>query len=296
MTFQINHADRKPIRPPRRAERIELVQHDAKQHTLGLLRDNRVSDLASRVIDALAVAGVLSEQQLDELLKVSYRSLLRYYKLHFLDRLPSSFDLTAVGFRRRETFYTLGMVGLVIAEMRSMNGLVPISYLGYGLHRVMHDVLTNEVVIRLANAAVAQGATPLWRSKYEATVHNDDRRPILEPDALLEIGTRQLLLEYHNEDTSRRAVEKVQRYEKAYRDGHWRSSWQTDEFPLVLIAFTHRAVATGYQAAVKEAAQMGLRCRYVGKPWSSFQRGDDPALWQDFRTGEIVNVLQGGKP
>lgn len=293
MTFQINPNFNPPKRRPRHAGRETLQPHEAKSYAIGLLREHRVTPLADRVIDMLAVAGVLSESQIKSLIPLSYRSLLRYYKLHLLDRVPThGIKLTSYGFSKSERLYTLGVAGLVIAEMRRESGLVPTSYLGYGVHRVIHDLLVNEVVIRLScHAFVEQDIAVMWRSRYEATVHDDDDRPVLEPDALLDFDGRQVVLEYHNEDTARRASEKVRRYERVHRGGHWRDSWQTNEFPWVLVAFTHRAVATGYQEAVQEAASMGLRCRYLGKPWVSFQRGDDPALWQDFRTGKIVNVL-----
>ena len=291
MTFYFSSQPITAQRTPRRAKRIELHPSEAKQYAIGLLRDHRISALASHVLDILAVAGVLSESQISSLISISYRSLLRYYKLHLLDRIPThGLSLSSYGFDASETLYTLGMAGVAIMEMR-LEGPVPKSYLAYGIHRVTHELLTNEVVIQLSKQALAQGLAPTWHSKYEATVHDDERRPTLEPDALIELGGRQFVLEYHNEDTARRAAQKVQRYERVQRGGAWQRSWQTNEFPWVLVAFTHRAVATGYQEAVQDAASMGLRCRYLGKPWQSFQRGDDPALWQDFRTNKVVNVL-----
>lgn len=60
--------------------------------------------------------------------------------------------------------------------------------------------------------------------------------------------------------------------------------------PTVLVSWTHQAVATDYQKAVAEAAQWGLRCRYLGKPWQSGIADEAPDLWRDFRTGEMVRL------
>ncbi len=281
--------------PPRpKAKRQAITAHEAKRRAMQLLREHRLSSLANKVMDALAVAGVLSDEQIKSLQPLSDRSLVRYYKRHLLDRLPlHTLELGRYGMSCAQVF-TLGMVGVEIAELR--HGRVPTGYLGFGIHRITHDLLCNETMIQLCRLAHGRHRFPVWRSRFEATVRDDAGRAVLEPDAMLQVEQPfgQWVLEYHNEDYSGRAAQKVERYEETYRTGHWQRSWRTETMPAVLVAFTHRAVATGYQEAVREQASFGLRCTYLGKPWSSIRKGDAPHVWQNFYTGEMVNILEPG--
>lgn len=295
MTFTISPST--PFSPAsnRKPKRDSLTPHEAKLEAIRLLRDQSISPIANKVIDLLAVAGVLTDQQMNTLINVALRSRLRYYKQHILDRLPiHTLDLDALGLPCSYV-YALGAVGLEIAALR--HDLVPTGYIGYGVHRITHDLLCNQVAISVLQAAAHHGWTPSWRSRYEATVHDDDGRPVLEPDAMLVLeaasgARRQFVVEYHNEDTSRRAATKIAKYERAFRDGNWQQEWGTDVMPLVLVSWTHNAVATGYKAAIEEAARLGLRCTYLGKPWSSVIQNSTPGMWKNFRTGEVVNVLE----
>lgn len=281
-----------PLR--RKAKRHALTPHEAKLEAIRLLRDQSISPIANKVIDLLAVAGVLTDQQLDTFTNVHDRTCRRYYKQHLLDRLSiHALDLAALGLPCRYV-YALGAVGLEIAAFRYE--LIPTGYIGYGVTRITHDLLCNQVAINVLQAALNHGWTAIWRSRYEATVHDDGGRPVLEPDAMVVLqapsgGRYHFVLEYHNEDTSRRAATKVAKYERVFRDGDWQRAWGTDVMPTVLISWTHNAVATGYKAAIEDAARRGLRCTYLGKPWSSVVQNSAPGLWKDFRTGEIVNLL-----
>lgn len=294
MTYRFSNKQRSS-RPPRRVERLDIPPNEAEKYAIGLLRNNRLSPLESDTVDLLAVAGVLTDSQLNNLLSISPSSLLRYYKNHLIDRVPvNGLKLDRLGFPSKDRVYCLGMVGLAIAEIRAGGQPVPKGYIGYGVDRATHDILTNAVVILLSNYARGRGYAPLWRSRYESTVRDKDGRPKLEPDAMLAVGGRRFVIEYHNEDSGVRVGKKIRRYEQVARKGDYHDSWglaDDDKRPTVLVAFTHKAVATGYTNEVKEEASMGLRFRYLGKPWASFQRGDNPAIWQDFRTNEVVNIL-----
>ena len=170
MTYQFFPDHKVVARHRRRPQRVALEPRDAARHAMGLLRDQKVSPLAYRLVDALAAAGVLDERRPKSLISVSPRSLLRYYKEHLIDRVPThGLPLARYGFASSERLYTLGMVGIALAEMRTGEE-VPKGYLGFGLHRVMHDLLASEVVIRLAQRALEMGLIPGWKSRYAATV------------------------------------------------------------------------------------------------------------------------------
>lgn len=193
--------------------------------------------------------------------------------------------------------YTLGAVGYQIAALKT-DHQVPTGYIGFGTDRILHDLLVAETMLQLLKAT-PEPLRPQWSSRFEATVRDDENRPLLEPDAMLTLYSghqrRALyLMEYHNEDTARRAAGKVERYEHVYRSGHWQRAYDSETMPTILVGFTHRAVATGYQDALAAQATRGLRCTYLGKPLNSILKGNKPGIWQNFRTGETVDLLNVG--
>lgn len=295
--FPLSSTDPSTTTWGRRARRANLTPHEAKQQAAKMVTDGAISARLSLVLEALAVGGVLTSGQLQRVARVATRSLQRYHQHHLLDRLylaPEAVEqlqLTPVPADRR--LYTLGIVGLELA--RRAHPRLPTGYTGYGMHRIAHDLLCNEVVIRLALTALARGSNPLWVSKYEATVHDEVGRPLLEPDALLTLKdqeTRALyLVEYHHEDHGGRAEEKVRRYETTYRDGHWQRAWATDTMPTVLVVWTHKAVGTGYREAIAAAKGRGLRCTYLGKPWHTILAEEHPLQWFNFNTGQMVELF-----
>ncbi len=282
----------------RRSKRPEITPHQAKQTAIRLLKDG-LPPLAKLVIGALTTGGVLTASQLHRITTVSPRTLQLYHRDHFLDRLPiSPSDLEALGFAEPLTdlrLYALGAVGLEIAQLQ-YGRRVPTGYFGYGVHRILHDVLVNETALRLMELAVQRGYDPTWLSRYEATVHDERGAPALEPDALLilqrDSRRRLYLVELHREDHGLRAEKKVKRYEQVYRDGRWRDEWETEEMPLTLVVFTHKAVGKGYKEAVANARKMGLRCTFLGKPWNEVVNGNDLAQWFDFNIGKTVAILE----
>lgn len=283
---------RKP--PERKPTRAPISAHEAKQQAAYCVKNTYPSIYAHQVIDYLARGGVLTDSQLTQLNGLDERTLRNYFKQHLLDLLPwEVLDLARLGIPHTKHVYTLGSVGLEIGTY--CHGLVPTGYYGLGVHRITHDLLANQVVIHLIQAAAAHGYEYEWHGKYQATVHDTEGRPVLEPDAMLicKQGSQQrrLLLEYHHEDSGRRAIDKVERYEELWRNGHWRRAWQADELPLVLICWTHRAVGSGYRQAIELVSRRGLLGRYLGKPWDAFQTGHAPTIWQDFKSREMVDIL-----
>lgn len=296
-------------RPKRRttdrpSQRTTITSRQAKREAIRLLSENRLSSMADYVIELLSIGGVLTGHQLRRLAGVTDRTLRRYYRKHFIDRTPFIGDaLLDAGFRETPLYslrtYTLGAVGIEIARLRHERG-VSTGYVGYGVQRILHDVMCNEVVIRLSAFAAKRGYEALWFSKYEATVHDERGKPALEPDSLLvlkkEGNAHRFLIELHNEDHGGRAANKVNRYERVYRDGHWRIEWETDEMPIVLVVFRHKAVATkGYRKATTDKRgnpRHDLRCVYLGKPWQDILKGNLEQWWR-FNTSELVSIFEG---
>jgi hypothetical protein len=282
-----------------RSQRPDISSNEAKQRAQTLLTAGRLSPLLAKVVETLAVAGVLTSAQLHQVTDVSPRTLRRYHYQHVLDRLyvvptelrTAGLATDAIALR----LYTLGAVGSAVATLHQPDRLLPTGYTGYGMHRITHEVLTNEVVIRLAHAALTRGYDPLWHSKYEATVHDDAKRAVLEPDAWLVLrrGSERhhYMVEYHNEAYGARAEQKVRKYEATYRDGHWQRAWNTSEMPTILVVWTHKAVGTGYREAVEAARGRGLRCTYLGKPWQAVISGEHPLQWLNFNTGKLIELL-----
>lgn len=296
MPFSLDEAPRPSGTPRRRTSRPDLTPYEARQQAQRLLGSQRVSPSQGRMLAALGVAGVLTDSQLTSLVPLSQNTQIRYYQQHLVDRLPRSLvadsALQLAPFRH---LYTLGLVGLALAEM--WYGLVPKGYDTQRVNRVPHDLKCNQVVLELLGALRGAGRLATWRSRYEATVHDEQGRPQLEPDALVRwqggAGVRQVVVEYHNEDSGRRARKKVDLYERVQREGHWQRAWDTGEMPRVLVVWTHDAVGEAYRAVLRQ--QVGVRCCYLGKPWQSVVEDKLPTWWVDLRTGEVVNVLAEGE-
>ncbi|MFQ5923096.1 MAG: replication-relaxation family protein [Anaerolineales bacterium] len=235
-----------------------------------------LSPLAEQVIEVLAVAGVLTSGQLERICRVRPRTLRKYHGLYYLDRLPLlTRELMERGLSDKPAevrLYKLGPVGEHIAR-KLIESATPTGYTGYGTRRIMHDVLANEVAVRLSEFAMSQGYEPIWRSKYAATVHDERGAPALEPDAMLTLKkdgeALHFFIEFHNEDHGRRAQLKVDRYEQVYRDGWWKRELLLAELPVVLAVFSHRIAGRGYQETVNRARRLGLRCTYLGRSWES---------------------------
>lgn len=280
------------------SQRLPISEKEAKVTAARLLKNNTLSPLAFQTMNVLASTGVLTTRQLQSLTNVSVRSLKRYHRQHLLDHLMAPPSLQAIPFPKAATthlrLYTLGAIGHAIMELQER--FVPV-YLGYGTHQLTHDVLCNQVALNLIHYGKAQGYTSTWYGKYEARVFGSEsgkRKCVLEPDALLiftkaHTAKRAFLIEYHNEDHRNRARDKVERYEREARNPYWRDIWPLDDFPLVLAAFTHKAVADGYTAAIREVHGRGLRCRFLGKQFAVTD--EQPAQWWDFDSKSLADIF-----
>lgn len=189
------------------------------------------------------------------------------------------------------SLYSLGPVGVEIATQR--HGVLPPT--GYQLYlptRVIHDLIVNEIVLRLAQAIGERGWEVEWLGKYEGTLRETGQeRTLVEPDALIRFRRdgqeRAFLLEYHNEDKSSRAEDKVKRYEAAYADGDWRKAWEVDTFPPVLAVCLHPIVSTGY---INTLQGRRTRCVYYGKMLKPILDGN-VSDWVNISTNEREDIL-----
>ena len=294
------HSPKQPFRTGRRPKRTDISQQQARQ----IARSISPSPLTRSVIDALATAGVLTLGQLQALTNISARHLRRLYQQYVVDRLPLDPETQSrladlLGANRSECIvYFLGPVGLEI--VKAAGKVAPTGYTGFGTAKIVHDVLAAEVVIRLARDFQKAGWETLWLGKHDASVLDEREKVILEPDALLLLrkGEKEMLfvLELHNEQGGYRAAEKVERYERAYRDGHWRESWKTDTMPPVLAVFTHSGVGKGYMNAVQAQGRLGLRNRFLGKSWEEFGEKHSTFIrpsghWFDFREARFISLM-----
>lgn len=286
----------KPGRPPANSRKTTddfapNNPHQAKAEARRILSAG-LSPQAWRSIDLLATGGVLSAERLGSF-GTSERTLQRLAKAWVLERLVRDGDevrrsLEGFGLesKQRPNLYTLGPVGIEIATGRH-DVPPPSGYQGYSLSRVLHDVITNEIVLRLAEA-IGAGWTVEWLGKYEGTLTDKAQKQVLlEPDALIRFRKdgeeRALLLEYHNEDKRSRAALKVEKYEAAFNEGNWRERWEVETFPPVLAVFHQPIVGVGYKSAVEGKR---LHCAYYGKTLKAVLDG---------KLDEWVNVASSEK-
>ncbi len=252
-----------------------------------------LSSAAWHALDLLYAGGIMTVSQLG----LTSRTLRKYANRHIVDRYALSSNYVADRLGEYDLMveygqlYTLGPVGAKIVEMR--HGVKPSSgYLSYPLERVLHDVIVNEIVFRIAAAAEAHGWEMNWASKYEATLFRNET-PILEPDAFISLEREgevfPLLIEYHNEDKRTRAVRKVYRYESAYQSEVWQDTWDIldERFPPVLAVFRKSIVHDGYKEACADAAP--LACNFYGRSLGGFL--DDMNDWYYYNEDSKAQIF-----
>src|SRR5512145_3203382 len=87
------------------------------------------------------------------------------------------------------------------------------------------------------------------------------------------------------------AREKVRRYEAASRSDAWRSQWEVDTFPAVLVVFRHATVGDGYLDAIREHEQ--VRVTYYGKRLDGVL-AKNLAEWRNVASGQREAILGKG--
>jgi len=251
-----------------------------------------------RMLDLLATGGVLSARWLPAPVfsKMREWSRIRIFErlAHAPVEIQTYFDEMGID-EKKPTLYILGPVGVEIASIR--HGVIPPGgYQGYTPMRVMHDIATNEIVLRLADEIGGRDWTVDWLGKYESTLVDKNQKTILEPDALIRYrkngkdgGDGAFLLEYHNEDWQTRAALKVEKYEKAFSEGNWREQWEVETFPPVLVVFMKAIVGAGYKTATYNKK---MNCAYYGKTLKALLDGSLDE-WVNIGSGKRENILPG---
>jgi len=267
-------------RPASHAKRSPL-KYDSVLTTSQIKAEARrllAGGLPSRIwyaVDLLSAGGVLSATRLG----IQERMLRHWSRFGLFERLQVSPQevkdyYEKLGLQDGDpALYVLGPIGVEIATQRH-EVLPPSGYQGYSTMRVMHDLMTNEVVLRLAARLGASGYTVDWLGKYEITLADKAGNTILEPDALIRYRKDgweySFVIEYHNEDKQTRAIEKVKRYEAAYESGNWEERWEVETFPPVLAVFWHAIVGMGYTHMTKDRR---VKCSYYGKTLKALLEG-----------------------
>ena len=273
-----------------------ITAYEAKQKALLMIRQGRYQpgSKLDKVIKLLSTGGVFFEEQIIELTGAKKRTLQKYRKRGYIDLLPAPIKLSEL--IKKPRVYALGPIGLALAELQ--NQLVPTGYLKSSHDRITHDVLCNQLYYRIYQAAKQSGYVAILKGKYEACLHNQKGQAILEPDSMIILAREEekhhLLIEYHNEDFSSRAREKIRKYEQIARSRYWQNQWHLDSFPPILIATTHRAPATGYNEQIKKYLEgAGIKCRYLLKSLKKLLDPTDNTLqWLDLEKNRTVNLLE----
>jgi hypothetical protein len=214
-------------------------------------------------------------------LGVVTRTLQYWQKQRLVDRVPLPADAASVwtqlfvrDLRVRPSFWCLGPAGEEIARKRYP--VAPLTgYLLYPPARVLHDLILNEAVLRIARAAREAGWRVLWAGTNACEIR-DGTEQLIEPDAMLILEREQerkaFAVEYHNEEDRRqRAYYKVIRYERVMEMEKWQEAWQLDSFPAILAIFRDRAVGEGYRDAIR---QLNARATYYAKILDSIAAGN----------------------
>jgi len=239
--------------------------------------DGGLSSQAWRALDLLAAGGALDLNRLG----VTDRTMRNWASSFLTDRIQvDRVELQAkydeIGLTGISTYlYTLGPVGREIAAQRHGQAF-PGIYHGWRLDRILHDLVANEIVFRLAEAFGAQGWAVQWVGAHEcALMDAKTQTAILTPGGLLHCrkddGQKQTyLLEYHNEDGAIHATKKAREYQSAFESGVWKKQWKVETFPPVLTVFQDVRVGDGYRQAVRS----NTNCSFYGKRLKAILEGN----------------------
>jgi hypothetical protein len=322
MDFSFRDTALSPWRPQGRQPTYEeLSESEARRRAEKFLR-HPPSDHVMSTWKLLCTAGVLTYGQIQELLGVSDRLLRKYTSKDYqlFHRLPPMHEhLRGLGFKdetKHLRLYCLGKVGLKMAELSKVR--VPDYYLGAAQDNITHDVLCNEVIRYLIRAARALGWTWDWRSRYRGAVRLEagpDKKVVhVEPDAVLRFTEPKgayhvCVLEYHNEDTRRRALEKFEKYEELHHLGTSTfykvpsqvfEPWWYVRTPILLVASTHMAPLNGFKHAIdtRQGAAHPMNTvdgRWYGHLWKTFETGKSDPLnalrWIELQTMKASVIL-----
>jgi hypothetical protein len=305
----IRTASRLPVRPKlssvevkRRAETYLVAPPSAE-----LLKAYRLT----------ATGGVAALMHYQTLLGIAPRTIRKYGELGLLERLPDRTPkLRKIGLKEPTAdlrLYTLGPVGHAMAEMESI--VAPSGYHAI-IDRVTHDFLATHVIVKVLLAAQARGYDWEWRNRYQATVHFSYGKRSIEPDAAIRLTKpgeqkpKVFLLEFHNEDHSKRVAEKLYHY-YSVRGGQSLKTmqpWWDNPHPILLAVSPYPAPVNAYFYAFTDpenhaysdreiskncAAQFLPRNLVFGSTLVALSKQRLWDIWAYLRNGTHMNIFTG---
>lgn len=265
----------------------EYSNAEADRLILSRHLSNRLSAELRMTLDLLAVASVLTVEQVCRGAEISIPSLRRYVRdgyLAYHRTTPSKlWPQTAV--------VTLGTLGR--AYGRFWHTLSD-KYDGYPFHQTDHDLGRNEIILILLERARREKRPLEWSGSYEARICDEAGEVLIEPDARLVIGDRTLLWEHHQEHHRGRVADKIERYE-ACPDTSLPIIGDAPATQLICVTFVHRVVLDGYAALLRDRHHGGqtLRHRWLAK--SLHRARDQPdqiAHWYDLTHAALTGETQ----
>jgi hypothetical protein len=264
-----------------------------------------------------ATGGVVALMHYQELLRIAPRTIRKYGELGLLERLPDRTPkLRKIGLKEPTAdlrLYTLGPVGHAMAELEAITA--PSGYHAL-VDRVTHDFLATHVVVKFLLAAQARGFDWEWRNRYQATVQFEYGKESIEPDAALrlsKVGEKQprvFLLEFHNEDHSKRVAGKLFRYYRVHEGRTLKSvhPWWGVPHPTLLAVSPYPAPVNAYFYAFTDPENHA----HYDRDYMSKQRADhlppNPVfggslatlsmqrlweVWANLRNGSFMNIFTG---
>lgn len=249
----------------RRVTHPTLTAHQIKLEADKLLLQG-LSPQAEQTLQYLAVGGLMSASQLERL-GVKLRTLQKYAQKQLLARLPrpstemvkmfGQWGLPCEPENPQNTLlYLLGSVGLEIAERKNLDPEE--GFLAFSEERLMHQVVLNEIRIRLSLFALEQGWQVTWADRGQARLMAEDETVLLEPAAMLffEKGAdkRAFLVDYLTNSSPIYLERLVSTYEKARRSERWQAHWGVEYFPPLLMGLGNHPVGQAFLDAIRNYA------------------------------------------
>lgn len=285
----------------RRATRPPLTSHQIKQEADKLLLQG-LSPHAEQTLQYLAVGGLMSATQLERL-GIKLRTLQKYAQKQLLARLPRpSTEMVELFLQwglpfepenpQNTMLYLLGPVGLEIAGRKNLDPAE--GFLAFTEDRLMHQVVLNEIRIRLSLFALEQGWQVFWVDRGQARLLAEDETVLLEPAAMLTLekgsDKRAFLVDYLIDPSPFYLERLIATYEKARRSERWQAQWAVEQFPPLLMGLGNQPVGQAFLAAVRHYASG--KCTFYAKVFAGIISAERSlGEWANFNTNARDVIL-----
>ncbi len=285
----------------RRVTHPTLTAHQIKLEADKLLLQG-LSPHAEQTLQYLAVGGLMSASQLERL-GVKLRTLQKYAQKQLLARLPrpstemvKMFEQWGLPIEQENPqstlLYLLGPIGLEIAGRKNLDPEE--GFLAYPEERLMHQVVLNEIRIRLSVYGLEQGWQVAWADRGQARLMAEDETVLLEPAAMLtfEKGSEKhtFLVDYLTNPSPVYLERLISSYEKAQRTGQWREQWAGENFPSLLMGLGNHTVGQAFLDAIRNYAS-GKCTFYVKLLGGIISAKANLGEWSNFNTNSWEVIL-----